>query len=78
MENPEIVKIAERLNKSPAQILLRYILERGVATIPKSTNADRLEKNMSLFDFKLNDEDMNTLNQLDQGVRVCDFEFFQG
>lgn len=78
MENPEIIKIAERLNKTPAQILLRYILERGVAAIPKSTNAGRLQKNIELFDFSLNGEDMKTINQLDQNVRVCDFAFFQG
>ncbi|XP_046613821.1 aldo-keto reductase family 1 member A1 [Neodiprion virginianus] len=80
LSNPVVVKIGERRKKTPAQILLRYTLQRGIAAIPKSTNPDRLRKNIDLFDWALAPEDMNELNALDQGAsaRVCDFGFFKG
>lgn len=78
LEIPEINVIATRLNKSPAQILLKWIIKRGVAAIPKSTNANRLRQNISLFDFDLTDDDMETIKKLDKGIRIVNFEFFQG
>lgn len=78
MENPTVVGIAKRLGKQPAQILLKWILERGVAAIPKSTNAGRLRQNLEIFDFNLTKADMDALQALDEGIRVCDFGFFKG
>lgn len=78
MENKVVVEIAKRLNKLPAQILLKYLLTLGVAVIPKSTNADRLRANISLFDFDLTAEDKIALKNLDANIRVNDFKFFQG
>lgn len=78
MENPTVVAIAQRLRKTPAQVLLKWILERGVAAIPKSTNAGRLRQNLDLYDFQLTAEDHTQLRALDAGIRVCDFGFFKG
>lgn len=78
MEIPEIVAIANRLNKAPAQILLKWILQRDIAVIPKSTNEYRLRQNISLFDFSLTENDMAAIKKLDIGIRVCNFDFFQG
>lgn len=78
LEIPEVVAIAQRVNKTPAQVLLRWILERGVAPIPKSTNPTRLQENLNLYDFSLTEEDLETLKGLDKGFRVCDFSFFAG
>lgn len=78
LEIPAVIAIANRLGKSPAQILLKWILERGVAAIPKSTNAGRLQQNLDLFNFELTAEDMETLAGLDEGIRVVDFSFFKG
>lgn len=78
LDNPEVNTIATRLGKSPAQILLRYGLELGVAVIPKSTNAKRLQSNIALFDFKLSEADKATLSALDANIRVNDFAFFAG
>lgn len=78
MEIPEVIAMATRLGKSPAQILLKWIVKRGVAAIPKSTNATRLRQNLELFDFDLTADDMETLKQLDKGIRICTFDFFQG
>lgn len=78
METPEVVSIATRLGKSPAQILLRYLLELGVSVIPKSTNANRLKSNIELFDFELTEADRSSLAALDANFRVVDFSFFKG
>lgn len=81
MDNSLVKDIAERLGKSPAQILLRYNLEMGVVSIPKSTNANRLKQNIDIFDFTLTKEDNESLSKLDAGVRLCNFKnfsFFKG
>lgn len=78
MVNPEVVEIANRLGKSPAQILLRYLLDLGVSVIPKSTNPDRLKSNIDLFNFELSPTDIVTLGDLDANIRICDFSFFKG
>ena len=78
MENHVVKEIASRLQKTPAQILLRQLVERGISAIPKSTNPERLRQNIDLFDFELNDDDMKALGELDQNIRVCDFGFFPG
>lgn len=78
LENPAVLAIAKRLNRTPAQILLRWLLERGVAAIPKSTNAGRLRQNLDVFGFVLSADDQRVLRGLDEGIRVCDFGFFKG
>jgi diketogulonate reductase-like aldo/keto reductase len=58
-------EIAERVGRTPAQVLLRWCLQRGVVVIPKSTHRERIEENGRLFDFSLSDEDMAALDALD-------------
>lgn len=80
LEVPEINEIAKRHGKTSAQILLKWILENGVAPIPKSVHADRLKENMDIFDFSLNKEDIDKITALGNKhtLRVCDFSFFKG
>lgn len=78
LSSPEVAKIATRLNKTPAQVLLRQLFQRDIIIIPKSTNADRLRENFSLTDFELTEADMATLKALDKNFRICDFSFFKG
>uniref|UniRef100_A0A1Q3FNX6 Putative aldo-keto reductase n=1 Tax=Culex tarsalis TaxID=7177 RepID=A0A1Q3FNX6_CULTA len=78
LDNPVVKEIAGKLDRSCAQVLLRHLLQRGISTIPKSTNPGRLRDNIALFDFELNDSDMVRLNALDQNIRICDFSFFPG
>src|SRR3989440_1868732 len=58
--------IAERIGRTPAQVLLRWCLERGIPVIPKSTHRERIEENAQIFDFTLSDEDMAELDALDR------------
>ncbi|XP_014291627.1 aldo-keto reductase family 1 member A1-B [Halyomorpha halys] len=67
MEDPVIVEIAKKYNKTPAQVLLRYLMEYGVAVIPKSTNPSRIKENFDVFDFELTTEDYERISALDRG-----------
>ncbi|XP_015109232.1 aldo-keto reductase family 1 member A1 [Diachasma alloeum] len=80
MDNSTILRISEKHEKTPAQIALRFIIQRGIAAIPKSTNGDRMRKNIDIFDFELDEDDMEALRALDQSSngRVCDFSFIKG
>ena len=62
--------IAERYKKTVAQVVLRWNLQKGVCTIPKSTNPIRMEENADIFDFFLQNEDMTAIDSLDQHHRV--------
>jgi 2,5-diketo-D-gluconate reductase A len=58
--------IAERIGRTPAQVLLRWCLQHGLPVIPKSTHRERIEENAQIFDFELRDEDMAELDGLDR------------
>ncbi|XP_050546838.1 aldo-keto reductase family 1 member A1-like isoform X2 [Daktulosphaira vitifoliae] len=77
MENETVLKVAEKHNRTPAQILLRHIVQKGIIVIPKSTNPQRLTANIQVFDFKLSDDEMEALNAEDQGEngRILKFTF---
>ena len=63
--NETLIEIGNKHNKTVAQVALRYLLQRGVVLIPKSTHKDRMEQNMDIFNFLLTDEDMKTIEKLD-------------
>jgi len=70
---PLIVELAQKYNKTPAQILIRWSLQKGFVTIPKSTKPSRIDENSNVFDFNLSDEDMKRIYEggsPDSG-RVC-------
>merc|ERR1712048_361625 len=64
VEDPHVVAMAARYHRSPAQLLLRHALQKGVAVIPASANAERLEMNLSVFDFEIVNQDMLLLDGL--------------
>jgi diketogulonate reductase-like aldo/keto reductase len=66
LSDPEVVEIAERVGRSPAQVLLRWCLQHDALVIPKSTHRERIEENARLFDFTLSDEDIAALDALDR------------
>jgi diketogulonate reductase-like aldo/keto reductase len=62
----QVSRIAERLNRTPAQILIRWSIQRDAIVLPKSTHRERIAQNGQVFDFDLSDEDMATLDGLDR------------
>lgn len=64
--NETIAKIAEKYNKSVAQVMLRWEMQRGIVVIPKSVHKERMTENFDVFDFELSDEDMNVMASLDK------------
>lgn len=69
LKQPELQAIADRYGKSPAQVIIRWHLQRGVIVIPKSTHKERIEQNFDVFDFSLSDHDMHAISALDTGKR---------
>lgn len=65
-ENPVLVQIAEKYKKTTAQIILRWHIQRGVVVIPKSTHKARMEENLNVFDFVLEQTDLNRISKLDK------------
>ena len=62
----EILKnIAEKYNKSVAQVILRWLIQRNIVAIPKSVRKERMVENFNIFDFKLSDDDMQSITKLD-------------
>jgi diketogulonate reductase-like aldo/keto reductase len=67
--NPALTQIADKYGKSPAQVVIRWHLQRGVIVIPKSTHAERIKQNIDVFDFELSDDDLHAISALDTGSR---------
>ena len=66
LSNKVIRQLAERVGRTPAQVLLRWCVQHGLPVIPKSTHRERIQENADIFSFVLSDEDMAALNGLDQ------------
>jgi len=67
LDDPVVERIAKGVNKSPAQVVLRWHIQRGDIVFPKSVSPDRMRSNFELFDFELNGSDMDALSALDKG-----------
>jgi 2,5-diketo-D-gluconate reductase A len=65
--DPAITAVAERLGRTPAQVTLRWHIQRGDIVFPKSTTPSRIKENFELFDFELTDDDMVAISALDRG-----------
>lgn len=80
LNDPIVGEIAGKHNKTAAQVLLRHCVQRGLVCIPKSTTPSRILENINIFDFELNDKDMEQLNGLDKGPsgRILDFPQYKG
>ncbi len=69
-EDPTVTDIAARLNKSPAQVILRWHVDSGLSVIPKSVRPERQRENFAVLDFALSPEDMLAISALDSETRV--------
>jgi len=72
LTQPVVIAAAERLNKTPAQIVLRWGVQRGCTIIPKSSNLNRLKENISIFDFELSESEMADISALNINKRFND------
>lgn len=66
LTNPALTALAERYNKTVQQVALRYLIQRGIIAIPKSTHTERMKQNLDVFDFALTPEDMESIRPLDK------------
>merc|ERR1712194_974893 len=64
LTDPVVGKIAEKKSKSPAQVLLRWLLQRNIVVLPKSVKSDRIIQNFDIFDFELENSEMEEINKL--------------
>jgi len=70
LENPQIVEVAQRKDRTPAQVVLRWHVQLGCVVIPKSVNPDRIRENINIFDFVLDDADMAEISKVRTGERL--------
>lgn len=63
---PELLEIAQKHQKTTAQVILRWHIQRGIVVIPKSTHIERMKENFEVFDFNLSEEEMNIISSLDK------------
>ena len=71
MDEPRLVKISEELGKTPAQVLIRWAIQREMVVLPKSVNRDRIIENFAVFDFEIPNSVMNQLDDLDERYVTC-------
>ncbi len=70
LEDPTLVEIAKKYNKSTAQVILRWDYQNEVVTIPKSVKAHRIAENADIFDFTLTENDIEQIDALNQDKRI--------
>ena len=63
---PSVTALAEKYGKTPAQILLRFLTQKDIAVIPRSTRPEHIRENFEIFDFRLTPEEMSLLCALDK------------
>jgi len=71
LDDPKIAAIGSKYGKSPAQVVLRWQIQRGLIVIPKTVKKERLIENLNIFDFVLSDEDVAQIDSFDCKGRVC-------
>ncbi|MDB5192569.1 MAG: aldo/keto reductase [Segetibacter sp.] len=70
LKDKRIIGLAEKYKKTPAQIVLRWNIQHGVSTIPKSSNEARLKENFDIFDFEISEEDMQLMDTFNENLRL--------
>ena len=68
MDDPVVQRVAGKHDKSPAQVLIRYGLQKGWVVLPKSATPERIRANTDVFDFELDEEDVTSLDDLDEEI----------
>lgn len=76
LTEPKIAVIGKKYNKTNAQIIIRWLIQRKIFAIPKTIHLDRLRENFDVLDFELSEEDMKYMNDLNNNDRAFLHEFF--
>ncbi|OLD55221.1 glyoxal reductase [archaeon 13_1_40CM_2_52_13] len=69
-KQPRILSLAKKYSKTPAQLMIRWGIQHGVVVIPKSTREERIRENSQVFDFDISDDDMMSLDSLNEDLRL--------
>ena len=77
LSDPRVLRVASRVNATPAQVLIGWSLQNNVVTIPKSTKADRVAENAGSVDVVLDHHDMEILNGMSSDIRVIELNRLQ-
>lgn len=72
MNDPKLQSLAQKYDKTPAQIILRWALQHGVSSIPKSANLQRIKENFDIFDFEISQIEMNFIDTFNENLRVVE------
>jgi len=70
--DPSLISICKKYDKTPAQVVLRWNIEHGISAIPKSSKKIRLKENFDIFDFSLSKEDVAFMDGFNENFRICD------
>ncbi|KHN87624.1 Alcohol dehydrogenase [NADP(+)] [Toxocara canis] len=76
LKDPVVSVIASKHKKTPAQILLKFLVQRGISAVPKSTNLEHIRENVDIFDFLLDSDDFIKLDRIEHRVRLFIFDYF--
>lgn len=71
--DPRVEEIGKRYNKTPAQVVLRYLVQLGAVPYPKSSNEERIKQNFDIFDFELSNDEVEVLDSFNTGQRTVPF-----
>ena len=74
LEQKDLVSLANKYHKNVGQIILRWLYQEGIISLPKSTNAERIKGNIDIFDFALKEAEMQSIQALDTGKGTHDPE----
>jgi methylglyoxal/glyoxal reductase len=72
LQHPLLIELAEKYHKTAAQIVLRWDIQHGVSAVPKSADKERQQQNLDIFDFQIEEPDMERLNKLNENFRIVD------
>jgi len=71
LDDDKLVSIAKKYGKSPAQVMLRWAVQKGIVVIPKSSNEGRIKENFTIFDFEISDDDVAEMDSWNENARYC-------
>lgn len=74
--DPKVAEIGKKYGKTPAQVVLNYLVSLGISVLPKSVTKSRIKENFEIFDFKLDSEDLAYLDSCNKNQRVCPLSMF--